>query len=54
MPIAQENLNPGQSQFSFLWRPEPGVENYAFVKITQTNADGSFDDVWTSPVWVGQ
>lgn len=54
LPIAQENLNPGQSQFSFVWRPEPGMENYAFVKVTQTNADGSFDDLWTAPVWVGK
>lgn len=51
-PIVQEVLNPGQGQYSYVWRPEPGVENYAFVKLTQTNADGSFDDLWTAPVWI--
>lgn len=51
-PIVQEILNPGQRQYHFVWRPKPGVENYAFVKLTQTNADGSFDDLWTAPVWI--
>ncbi|PIQ28320.1 hypothetical protein COW36_04200 [bacterium (Candidatus Blackallbacteria) CG17_big_fil_post_rev_8_21_14_2_50_48_46] len=51
-PIVQQTLNPGQKQFQFVWRPEVGQENYAFVKITQTNADGSFDDAWTAPVWI--
>jgi hypothetical protein len=51
-PITQQYLEPGQTQFQFVWRPEPGQENYAFVKVTQTNADGSQDDLWTAPVWI--
>lgn len=50
-PIVQEQLPGGTHSFHYSWNPPPG-ESYAFVKVTQINADGRQDNAWTAPIWV--
>lgn len=50
-PIAQQQL-AAAGTLSINWKPLPGSENYAFVKVIQFNANGSQDEVWTAPVWI--
>lgn len=50
-PIVQQQLPPGTNSFHYTWNP-PAGESYAFVKISQLNADGSQDNVWSAPIWV--
>jgi hypothetical protein len=51
-PIVQQQLPAGRGEFKFTWKPLPGAENYAFVKVSQLNANGSQDDAWSAPVWI--
>ncbi|HEY9840563.1 MAG: CehA/McbA family metallohydrolase [Candidatus Sericytochromatia bacterium] len=50
-PVSQQQLPPGIGNYRFSWQPPPGVESYAFIKVTQLNADGTQDDAWTAPIW---
>ncbi|MGV3522872.1 MAG: CehA/McbA family metallohydrolase [Candidatus Sericytochromatia bacterium] len=51
-PVAQQQLPAGQNSLQLKWTPTPGQPNYAFVKVSQLNANGSQDDAWTAPVWI--
>lgn len=51
-PIIQQQLPAGQNTLSLSWNPQPGVENYAFAKVSQLNENGTQDDAWTAPVWI--
>lgn len=51
-PIHQQMLQPGQKGLQFQWQRQSAAPVYAFVKVIQTNADGSFDEAWTAPVFL--
>lgn len=51
-PIAQQQLPAGRNQLKISWKPAAAGESYAFVKVSQLNAEGSQDDAWTAPVWI--
>ncbi len=51
-PIFQQQVPAGRNQLKVSWKPSASSESYAFVKVSQLNTDGQFDDAWTAPVWV--
>lgn len=52
-PVLRKELESSRNQASFHWIAPSKGQYYAFAKIIQTNLDGSEDEAWSAPVWMG-